>query len=234
MLPPFTGVRAVIIVFAVMFFLDAGKASAQFYPGYPGYGGGYPGYGGGYPGYGGGFPGYGGGFPGGLGGLGGVGQQNQNQGGVGQPATMVPHRMYQYSSATGSGILYGPLVIQSQFGGAGGIGGQNYAGGGGTYGGLGGALGALGGLGNNQQGNYSMFPPGFQLHFSYNTLVGLPSQQGQLGGGFGQAPIGGAGFGGFPGGGFGYPGYGGGFGGFPGGFGGFPGKFGFGNGGYGF
>jgi len=154
---------------------------------------------------------------------------------------MVPKRMYQYTSATGSGILTGPLIIQTQFGGAGGIGGQNYAGGGGTYGGLGGALGALGGLGgNNQQGNYSMFPPGFQLHFSYNTLVGLPSQQGQLGGGFGQAPIGGAGF---PGGGFGVPGFGGygvpGFGGFgvPG-FGGFPGMagkgFGFGNGGYGY
>jgi len=149
---------------------------------------------------------------------------------------MVPNRMYQYSSATGSGILTGPLIIQSQFGGAGGIGGQNYAGGGGTYGGAGGALGALGG--NNQQGNYSMFPPGFQLHFSYNVLVGLPSQQGQLGGGFGQNPIGGGG--GFPGGGFGFGGGfpGAGFGGFPGaGFpgAGFPGKgFGFGNGGYGY
>jgi hypothetical protein len=78
-----------------------------------------------------------------------------------------------------------------------------------------------------------MFPPGFQLHFSYNTLVGLPTQQGQLGGGFGQNPIGGGGFGGFPGGFGGFPG---GFGGgFPGGFGGgFPGKFGFGNGGYGY
>jgi hypothetical protein len=106
-----------------------------------GFGGGFPGgFGGGFPGgFGGGFPGGGfGGFPGG-----GLGQQ----GGVGQPATMVPHRMYQYASATGSGILYGPLIIQTQFGGAGDIGGQNYAGGGGTYGGLGGALGGLGGLG---------------------------------------------------------------------------------------
>jgi len=188
--------------------------------------------------------GFGGGFPGlGLGLAGGGGAQ---QGGVGQPATMVPNRMYQYSSATGSGILQGPLIIQSQFGGAGGVGGQNYAGGGGTYGGLGGALGGLGGLGGNQQGQYSMFPGGFQLNFSYNTLVGLPSQQGQLGGGFGANPIGRAGgVGGFPGGGFGggFPGggFGGGFpgggfgGGFPGGFGGgFPGKGGFGNGAYGY
>jgi hypothetical protein len=146
-------------------------------------------------------------------------------------------RMYQYSSATGSGILQGPLIIQSQFGGAGGIGGQNYAGGGGTYGGAGfggGAGGLGGGAGGNlgTTGQFSMFPPGFQMNFSYNTLVGLPSQQGQLGGGFGGPPPGirgGAGGfgGGFPGGGFG--------GGFPGGFGGgFPGKGGFGNGGYGY
>src|ERR1700678_1882403 len=80
----------------------------------------------------------GGGFGGGGGG--GFGSQ---QGGVGQRALMVnPNspggdRMYQYSSATGSGILQGPLIIQSQFGGAGGIGGQNYGGGGGTYGGAG-------------------------------------------------------------------------------------------------
>jgi hypothetical protein len=104
----------------------------------------------------------------------GYGRGGQNQGGVGQPATMIPHRMNQYASATGSGILYGPLMIQTQFGGVGGIGGQNYAGGGGTYGGLS----SLGyGSGGNQQGQYSMFPPGFQLHFSYNTLVGLPSQR---------------------------------------------------------
>jgi len=205
---------AVVALLAAGFFLAPDRLFAQFYPGAPGYGGGFPGYGGGFPGA---------GLPPGLG-LGlpgrGLGQPGlgQNGNGVGQPATMVPNRFYQYSSATGSGILTGPLIIQSQFGGAGGIGGQNYAGGGGTYGGLGGALGALGG--NNQQGNYSMFPPGFQLHFSYNVLVGLPSQQGQLGGGFGQNPIGG---GGFPGYGGGFPGYGGGFG-FPGaGFGGVPG-----------
>jgi hypothetical protein len=35
-----------------------------------------------------------------------------------------------------------------------------------------------------------MFPGGFQLHFSFNTMVGLPTQQGQLGGGFGLNPVG--------------------------------------------
>jgi hypothetical protein len=169
------------------------------------------------------------------------GGNGQQQGGVGQRALMVnPNsqggdRMYQYSSATGSGILQGPLIIQTQFGGAGGIGGTQYAGGGGFA-----QLGALGnaaGNPNGQQGNqYSMFPPGFQLHFAYNTLVGLPTQQG-VNAGFAQgAPPPTNGFPGgnpygFPGGGFpggGFPG-----GGFPGG--GFPGKFGaFGNGGYGY
>jgi hypothetical protein len=149
-------------------------------------------------------------------------------------------RMYQYSSSTGSGLLTGPLQIQTQFGGAGGIGGQQYAGGGG-FAQLGAQANALG-AGGGQQGNqYSMFPPGFQLHFAYNTLVGLPTQQG-VNAGFAQgAPpqqgFPGAGVGGFPGGfGGGFPG---GFGGgFPGGFGGgFPGGFGgkaFGNGGYGY
>jgi hypothetical protein len=186
-----------------------------------------------------------GGLGGNLGGLGGAGGGFGSQiGGVGLPARMVnPNlpggdRMYQYSSSTGSGLLQGPLIIQSQFGGAGGIGGQNYAGGGGTYGGAGfnGGLGGFGGGGGGNlgtTGSYSMFPPGFQLHFAYNTLVGLPSQQGQLGGGFGGPPPAvGGGFGG----GFGFPGggFGGGFG-FPGNFGGgFPGKFGFGNGGYGY
>jgi hypothetical protein len=49
---------------------------------------------------------------------------------------------------------------------------------------------ALPGQAAAQQRNYSMFPGGFQLHFSYNTLQGLPTQQGQLGGGFGLNPIG--------------------------------------------
>jgi hypothetical protein len=184
--------------------------------------------------------GFGGGF--GNGGLGGGGQQQQNNG-VGMPARMVNQnnpggdRMYQYSSATGSGILQGPLILQTQFGGAGGIGGQQFAGGGG-FAQLGAQANALG-AGGGQQGNqYSMFPPGFQLHFAYNTLVGLPVQQG-VNAGFnpaGPGPVNGAG--GFPG------GFGNGFG-FPGGFGfggGFPAKGGFnmpfgfagGNGGYGF
>ncbi len=43
---------------------------------------------------------------------------------------------------------------------------------------------------NNTTGQFSMFPPGFQMHFSYNSLPGLPTQQGQLGGGFGGPPPG--------------------------------------------
>jgi hypothetical protein len=45
--------------------------------------------------------------------------------------------------------------------------------------------------------NASMFPPGFQLHFGYNTLVGLPTQQG-ANAGFnpaGAPPVAGLGFG---------------------------------------
>jgi hypothetical protein len=196
-------------------------------------------------GFGGGFGngGFGGGFGGGGFGGGGGGGQQQLQPGVNFPARMVNQqnpggdRMYQYSSSTGSGLLTGPLQIQTQFGGAGGIGGQQYAGGGG-FAQLGAQANALG-VGGGQQGNqYSMFPPGFQLHFAYNTLVGLPTQQG-VNAGFAQGGPpqqgfpGAGGFGGFPGG----------FGGFPGGFGGgFPAKGGFGmpfgfaggNGGYGF
>jgi hypothetical protein len=42
--------------------------------------------------------------------------------------------------------------------------------------------------------NTSMFPPGFQLHFSYNALPGLPTQQG-ANAGFNPAGGGGLGFG---------------------------------------
>lgn len=172
-----------------------------------------------------------GGFPGGapgwgMGGGGGFG----GQAGVTGPARMVPDRAHQHTNITGSGVLRGPLTIITQFGGAGGIGGQNFAGGGGNFGGLGGFAPGGAGVGG-------LHPPGVSLNQAYNTLVGLPAQQGMLGGGFG---LGGGGFGG------GFLGFGGGFPGFGGGFGfgavpgvspfggGFPAKLGgFGNGGHG-
>jgi hypothetical protein len=154
---------------------------------------------------------------------------------------MIPDRASQYTNVTGSGVLRTSLPIVTQFGGAGGIGGNNYAGGGGTYGGYGAGAGIYSGAGGNGVGG--LHPPGVSLNMAYNTLVGLPTQQGQLGGGFGAMP----GFG-FPG--LGYPGaFPGGYPGFPGAYptlgtfpggpmpfpGGFPAKFGgVGNGGYGF
>jgi hypothetical protein len=132
-------------------------------------------------------------------------------GGVGTRATMQTDRTYGYSNITGSGTVQGPLQLSVQFGGAGGIGGLNYAGGSGTNYGYGGGFGGAQGGGQNGAGQnqnntgVSLFPPGFQVHFAYNTLFGLPSQQGQLGGGFG-SPFGqaggqipGIGFGGVPG-----------------------------------
>jgi hypothetical protein len=119
-----------------------------------------------------------------------------------------------------------PAKSMAQFG--------NFRGGFGGFpgGGFGGFPGGLGG-GFGGSRNY-LQTPGVQMNMGYNTLVGLPSQYGQLGmGGFGGM----GGLGGF-GGGFGYPGFG-----FPGGFGGgfpgvgVPGKFGgfggFGNGDHG-
>ena len=116
------------------------------------------------------------------------GAQYGGQAGVTNRATMRQDLgADQYTNITGSGVLRGPLTIITQFGGAGGIGGQNYAGGGGTDGGYGGGGYGGGGLGGaGQSGVGGLHPPGVSLNQAYNTLVGLPSQQGQLGGGFGQ------------------------------------------------
>jgi hypothetical protein len=134
-----------------------------------------------------------------------------NQDGGSRPARMNRDRAYQYTNITGSGVLRGPLPIITDFGGAGGIGGQNYAGGGGTYGGLGFGFGPGAGIYSGRNGIGGLQPPGVSVNQAYNTLVGLPAYQGMLGGGFG------LGFGGgFPGMGFppyGYPGLG-----FPGAF----------------
>src|SRR5262249_54953385 len=162
------------------------------------------------------------------------GPAGQTQGG-----TMRQDRAYQYTNIPGSGVLRGPLTIITQFGGAGGIGGQNYAGGGGTYGGYGGGFPGSGIYSGGTAGVGGLHPPGVSLNQAYNTLVGLPAQQGQLGGGFGMGGGGFPGYGGYPGCG-GFPGYGG-YPGFPGAFpGGFPGGGpvgmfkGGGNGGYGY
>lgn len=92
-------------------------------------------------------------------------------------------RFYLRSNVTGSGVLRGPLLIVTQFGGAGGIGGSGYAGGGGSYG-AGAGIYAGGGMPGGPGGG-GLHPPGVGLNQAYNTLVGLPTQQGQLGGGFG-------------------------------------------------
>jgi len=84
--------------------------------------------------------------------------------GVGLPSRQTENRSYGYTSITGSGVLTGPLVMQSAFGGVGGVPG---------YGGY-----------------NSMFPAGFQMNFAYNTMVGLPSTYGLTAGFYPYYPYG--------------------------------------------
>lgn len=138
-------------------------------------------------------------------------------------------RRWTLMAAAGVAALWlaTPSTAQAQFYPGYGYGGGFYGGfpGYGYPGGFGPGFGGpgFGGGFRGGPGVGGLHPPGVSINQGMNTLVGLPTQQGQLGGGFGMN----RGFGGGFGGGYGFPGYG-----YPGY--GYPGKFGFGNGGYGY